>query len=769
MMLFDNLVNMITITRKFFWYLSLGFFLLLFISCLTVCGHEKAVQSSTSSKISDTIKIKHWLDSAAVIIRINISSKSTENRALTYIDSALMLSDLCNLTNWKYESLLLKGTFYYNYGEPEQGKVFFMQVVNHYQQTQDKLRLVKAWTTYGHHIIQHGTGDFQLKIYCFQQAQKLFVSLHNRLSEIECSKNIADAHLNLGKLDLAEIELLQVVADLKQIHYRHLQYTYDLLGSVAKLKNDTRKYLYYRIEVVKAMEASNDFTYASFYYAKLGVFYGEMNMLQKANYYYNKALKVSKPGIDIYYYPISTALAKNLIAQQLWQPAIEILNKISSAVNLTHNAYDLINVYRCYAICYSGLKQTEKAKEYYLKAIEAADYNYKLHLISIDNYLQTYVVVDNYYIDTKQFAKVASHINQLLQLPKSAVGPLVLKDLELDAFKIDSVSGNYQSAINHYKRYTILKDSVLNNAKLKQIDELQYKFETEKKDKDLQLKDKNIQLLKKQTLLQNIKAERNRNQRNYIVAGAFVLLLLLVYVYYRYQAKQRGNLLLQQKQIEITEKNTALERLLKENEWLLIEVHHRVKNNLQTVTGLLSSQSVYLKDKVALDAINESQHRVQSMALIHQKLYKTNNFSSIYMPDYLLDLLDYLKDSYNTYNLIYFDVDIEPMFLDVSYTVPLGLIVNEIITNAIKYAFSTGDNNRISIKLYEKDSKIILVAKDNGNGLPQNFDSNQNSFGMLLMNGLTEEMGGEFRIFTDQGTIVQVCFEPVIQPTRKAG
>ena len=143
-----------------------------------------------------------------------------------------------------------------------------------------------------------------------------------------------------------------------------------------------------------------------------------------------------------------------------------------------------------------------------------------------------------------------------------------------------------------------------------------------------------------------------------------LLLTLLLLSYNRYRLKQRSNQqlqaqqrVLQERQEEINYKNTTLQLLLTEKEWLLKEIHHRVKNNLQIVMSLLNAQATYLSDEAALSAIQESQHRVQAMALIHQKLYQSEQVARISMPAYIQEVVSYLRDSYNLHQPIDFQLE----------------------------------------------------------------------------------------------------------------
>lgn len=328
------------------------------------------------------------------------------------------------------------------------------------------------------------------------------------------------------------------------------------------------------------------------------------------------------------------------------------------------------------------------------------------------------------------------------------------------SFKLDSVSGNYASAIKNFQKYTAIKDSIFNEAKSNQVSELQIVYETEKKDHALTENAKNIQLLKQEAEIQRAKIHTDRIIKIvvYIVVG--LCLVIMVLLYRGYRLKQRSNKNLEVKQQEIEMQNTFLKRLVEEKQWLLKEIHHRVKNNLQIVMSLLNSQSAYLKDDAAVTAIRDSQHRVHSMSLIHQKLYKSDNLAAINMPEYINELIEYLKDSFNLEFSIYFEVDIEDIDMDVSQAVPIGLILNEAITNAIKYAFTDKDMGRINVKLsYSRDDYFMLTIADNGVGLPVGFDIEKtSSLGMKLMQGLSSDLDGTFNITTDGGTKISVEF-----------
>ncbi|WPU97304.1 sensor histidine kinase [Mucilaginibacter sp. cycad4] len=252
-----------------------------------------------------------------------------------------------------------------------------------------------------------------------------------------------------------------------------------------------------------------------------------------------------------------------------------------------------------------------------------------------------------------------------------------------------------------------------------------------------------------------------------IIVGIVALLIILSLAYVSLQQKQQSGKQLQLKQKEISEQNQILQhltadknRLLDEKDWLLKEVHHRVKNNLQIVMSLLNTQSAFLKNNAALAAIRESQNRVQAIALIHQKLYSSSNVAYIDIAVYISELVNYLADCYDAHDRgIRFEQQIEPVKMDVAQAVPVGLMLNEAITNAIKYAFPHR-RGYIDIRLGTfDDNNIMLSIADNGIGLPQGFDIKEaSSLGMEMMKALSKQLGGNFKMENNEGVVITLVF-----------
>jgi two-component sensor histidine kinase len=258
-------------------------------------------------------------------------------------------------------------------------------------------------------------------------------------------------------------------------------------------------------------------------------------------------------------------------------------------------------------------------------------------------------------------------------------------------------------------------------------------------------------LLHQKNQLQQNSLERAWLVKDFIIAGIIAVLIIAGLLYRQSRLRKKNNTV-------ITHKNEQLQHLLTEKEWLLKEIHHRVKNNLQIVMSLLNSQSVYIDNDAALTAIHDSQHRVHAMSLIHQKLYSTENVSSIEMSIYIRELVSYLNESFDTERRIRFEFDIDPLEMDVSHAVPLGLIMNEAITNSIKYAFPDGRNGIVSLSLSDvSENHYLLSIADDGIGIPNDFKKT-GSLGMSLIKGLSEDLDGNFSMENKNGTIIRISF-----------
>jgi PAS domain S-box-containing protein len=214
---------------------------------------------------------------------------------------------------------------------------------------------------------------------------------------------------------------------------------------------------------------------------------------------------------------------------------------------------------------------------------------------------------------------------------------------------------------------------------------------------------------------------------------------------------------------DITEKKLTDEQIkqsLKEKEVLLKEVHHRVKNNLQVISSILNLQSSYVKEQNTLNLLRECQNRIKSMAFIHESLYQNKDFSNINFSEYLVLLSKNLLHSYGLVeNRVQLVFDVEPVFLNLDLSIPCGLIVNELISNALKYAFPGEKEGVITVSLKPVGEKLHISIADNGAGLPADLDfRNTESLGLQLVVTLVEQLNGEIEVDLDCGTKFLINF-----------
>ena len=702
-----------------------------------------------SGKMPDAARIRLQLDYARFYLYAGIQNSKYLDSARFWHRRSVDLSQSAHLNSWYNKCLEFEGLLEFEAGRPKRGEYCYSKAIKNSGLKNDR-EAAQAWSKIAKIIPTLDSGLCEAKATAFAHAKIIYQRLHDKLNETAALKDEADARLCQGKLLVAETELLQVLQQLKTIHFRNLHHTYYLLGAVYHLKGDLHKELYYCLETVKSMEATGDTASAVLFYGKLALVYNELGMNENSLFYSKKEFWYNRNSY--WAYSCIERIIRILISEGKKTEALDFFKK-NFKLSISADPETAVYQYQALVGCYIDLGQYEKVKPNIFRMMAAAENYHSLSYYNRGMQIDIYSKACEFLLKTNRYPEADRVIQKILKEQKALISPETLSNVELFRFKIDSAKGNYFSSIRHYQLYKKISDSLFNATKSKQIEELQISYETSRKEK-------NIQLLKKQSQIQQVNLEKKSTIANLMIAGLVLVLTLLGVLYNRYKLNLRSKLALEASQKEISAKNSWLEKLLHDNEWLLREVHHRVKNNLHVIMGLLQSQSAYLEDEIALKAVRDSQHRVQTMSLIHQKLYKTQNVSAVYMPEYIAELVDYLKDSFETKQRIYFQLEIAPIVMDAGYVVPVGLILNEVITNTIRHAFPHKDNDTIMIRLSHSGvGGITLTVADNGRGLPKGFNIDQlKSFGMLLVKGLVQELNGDFLLQSVNGTTISITF-----------
>jgi two-component sensor histidine kinase len=338
-----------------------------------------------------------------------------------------------------------------------------------------------------------------------------------------------------------------------------------------------------------------------------------------------------------------------------------------------------------------------------------------------------------YHLNKKQLGLEC--LNKALLITRQLKDPFRTMEVYESIYKCYVLSGDYKNAFKYYNIHNLLNDSLKLANNNKQLNELQVQYQTVKKDGEINL------------LTTTSEAKTRKLTIIGVGLGLTVILLALIFVQY---------LTISQKNKQMALTNKTIQEQADKLQVLMKELHHRVKNNLQIVSSLLTLQSNRLVDEESRNAIKLGQQRIEAMSLIHRSLYQQENPTLVNMKEYITDLTESIMMSFGVdkgaFNLL---LDILVTDLDVDVAMPLGLIINEWVTNAFKHAYK---QNKLQPELWIKlslDKSLQLQIKDNGSGLPAGvWEKPQRSFGIKLVKVLAKQLRGACTVENEGGTIL---------------
>lgn len=446
-------------------------------------------------------------------------------------------------------------------------------------------------------------------------------------------------------------------------------------------------------------------------YNDLGFYYSMEKNVDSANYYYNLSLKRAeqsiKPNDFETYLRLKGVTKGNMAVLKImkndYHSAIPLLEEDAS-IGLENNddLHGTIRSLILLAECYAKIEKYSKAQE------------------------------------------TISHVELLL---KSEENP----QIEVSYFKtkaelLNKLNRN-EEAYYYYQKAFKLEDSL--------------NIETQK----LLLAGNDIlyQMEEKDNLIEKQQADINATQKRILsILTLSLCIILITTLIYLYNSKKKRKEI-EQKNAEISAKNRTINESLAEKELLLKEIHHRVKNNLQIISGILSLQNNSISDEKAKQILVDGQDRIQTIALLHKTMYQNENFNMVDFQTYINELITYIKQANITANKnIRIHQEIEDVQFNIDTAIPLSLIINEIITNCYKHAFENKTEGIISISIKKQTTGLYeLVIEDNGNGLPENFNGTKNSksVGFDLIQGLCQQIEGEIEITSKNGTKINIQFK----------
>lgn len=495
---------------------------------------------------------------------------------------------------------------------------------------------------------------------------------------------------------------------------------------------------------IRILEEVNDQEGVGKSYNNIGLVYYLQGNYDQAEDYYSKALEILKPLKN---HSVISDIMNNLgiisFEKGEYEESLEYHFKSLDGRAGTNNQRGMATSYTNIGDVYAAKEVIDKAMEYQKKALEIQEElgDKKGMLSSIQGLARVQSLSGN----SDQALK---YMEDVISISSEIGAKKELRDAYNEISEIYIRKGDYKKALSFKNRYAQMKDTLFSEQTQEIATNLETKFENEKKTKE-------IEILQRENEIQELQLGRNRIL---IISFTISLLLALVSVvlYARTNRDRKKAFSLLQKQ------NESIKKQKEEKEVLLKEIHHRVKNNLQVINSLIRLQCAYTDDQVALDLFDECQNRIISMALIHEKMYESHDLSNVNIQEYIAELSQNLLRSYRLHKNVELDIDVSVKTLTLDTLIPLGLLLNELISNSLKHAFlDDKEDGVITVKL-DRDSssgKFVLEIGDNGIGLPNDFTFNSAlTLGIELVVTLSSQLDGTIERIEKPGSHFRIEF-----------
>ena len=748
-----------------------GLLLIMFMGTALAQGMAQTYQR-TIPAINDELK-KVSTDSAKARLLLDLALHYVwkPGEYNSDLDTAILLVKQVESINQQLQDKKTAAKCYFAYsnalregGKTEDGKQYIEKSLDIYKTIADPADMAEAWFELSNYYNVGTHVWLAPKRECLEKALPLFRETGNKQRQADVLKILGDLSQWYGHPVEGMKELREALAIYLSIGYKNLQGIYDLLGTISSDMGDYAGGVKYGLLALKTAESLHDTTMQlCTIYNRLAISYANWSKLDEAEKYLKKAMQIAvkyndRNAIEL----VMLSLSHVLSDLQKGSESFKTIQLAEASITKPWHQNDSMLINVGYLAAYVRSGQYKKAGKSAIQVIQL-----------LKNYTkgprpsQAYDYLIFYFMGIHDYNNARKYATDFLTYAVSTDQKRIVGTAYKLLSKVDSAMGNFKSALSDYQAYKRIMDSGLNETTSFQFAQMQVEYETEKKDND-------IKLLKQEEQIQRAKLIQTRTTNSIVITGIIVLFLLLSLLYARNRTNQRHNRQLETKQQEINEKNTALEHLitdkdnliadkdvlLKEKEWLVKEIHHRVKNNLQMIISLLNAQSEFLNHPSAISAIRKSRERMQAIAILHQKLYQQENTGRINMRSYINELVENIRDSIAHSERISFELCVADIYLDISQSVPLGLIINEAITNTIKYAYPKNKKGTINISLrYTSTQKLQLKIADHGKGLPAGMDTGQSdSLGLQLIRLFSEQLDGDLYFINENGLEINLTF-----------
>lgn len=575
-----------------------------------------------------------------------------------------------------------------------------------------------------------------------RKALHIFDSLQIDTSIAATSLSMCFPLINKGLYHQADTLIQKVIAISHKLNkeklridaYLRLGYKESASGnSVEALKAYFKIYDYYKNN--PNQEGLGDVT------MRIGITYRDIGDCQTALKYWERYIKDSSNKVpkDRFIAPIKSYAAQCYLTLNATDKARIYAKEVIKNIPATQS-------HKLLSQNYLLLAQIEFIEKKYKTAKAFIDSSYHYALRFDNNKVLATVLLNKakIYRHVKSPNAIIPMLEKALHLIRLAPSPSVEKEIYDELSKNHLLENKLSQAIYYDQKKDSIGNILFSNeviAKIKDFEkEIERKNSAEK-----------IMLLTTQNNLKNANIKQQKSINTYIISVLVLSLLLLsIAAYFLYQRNILNN--------RLAEKNKAIEASLEVNKMLVKEIHHRVKNNLQLISSLLGLQTRFAQSANVQQAIQASKSRVQAMSLLHQNLYQTDDIQKVYIKKYFEDVCDNLKETYALANQnIGFYYEIDDICLDLDQVVTLGLIMNELVTNAIRHAFVQQQGGSIVMKIKRKEQDLHLHIKDNGLGIPfTHLPEKSISMGMQLISAFIKKLEASIEILNNSGTEINI-------------